>query len=122
MESKHLEKFVHFKGFSRYIHKDIKDAEFFVLSSDFEGLSNALMEAMKIGIPSISINCSGISEIITDNVNGLLVPIKNVITLENAMSHLSENITLKELIKKESIIKSKEWETFRIAKKWEKLF
>ena len=122
VKSKHLENCVHFKGFSRHIHKDIKDAEFFVLSSDFEGLPNALMEAMKMGIPSISTNCSGISEIITDNVNGLLVPIKNVIALANAMSYLSDNITLKELIRKESIIKSKEWETFQIAKKWEKLF
>ena len=75
-----------------------------------------------MGISSISTNCSGISEIITDNVNGLLVPIKIVTALSNAMSYLSDNITLRNLIRKESIIKSKEWKTFRITKKWEKLF
>ena len=63
-----------------------------------------------------------ISEIITNNVNGILVPIKNVTALANAMSNLSDNTTLRELIRKESIIKSRGWETFRIAKKWEKLF
>ena len=114
MKSKHLGNCVHFKGFSRHIHKDIKDAEFFVLSSDFEGLPNALMESMMMGIPSISTNCSGISEIITNNVNGILVPIKNVTALANAMSNLSDNTTLRELIRKESIIKSRGWETFRI--------
>ena len=66
VKSKHLEYCVHFKGFSLHIHKDIKDAEFFVLSSDFEGLPNTLIESMMMGISSISINCSGISEIITD--------------------------------------------------------
>ena len=57
VKSKHLEYCVHFKGFSLHIHKDIKDAEFFALSSDFEGLPNALIESMMMDIPSISTNC-----------------------------------------------------------------
>ena len=122
MKSKNLENCIHFKGYSLHIHEEIKDAEFFVLSSDFEGLPNALMEAMKMGIPSISTNCSGISEIITNYVNGLLVPLKNVIALANAMSRLSDNITLRNIIRKGALTKSKEWETSEIAKKWEKLF
>ena len=58
----------------------------------------------------------GISEIMTDNVNGLLVSIKIVTALSNAMSYLNDDLTLSDLIRKESIIKSKEWETFRIDK------
>ena len=119
---KNLEKLVYFKGFSLHIHERIKDAEFFVLSSDFEGLPNALMEAMMMGIPVISTNCSGINEIISDQENGLLVPVNNISSLTNAMSRLSDNKTLRNKIRKGGLRMAKEWKIERIAKKWEELF
>ena len=122
MKSKNLENSVHFEGFSQHIHENIKDAEFFVLSSDYEGLPNSLMEAMMMGIPSISTNCSGINEIITDKVNGLLVPINNVSSLANAMSILSDNMTLRNIIRRGALKTSEKWNTQKIIRKWEKLF
>ena len=41
-----LVEYIHFKGFFEEIHEQIKDAEQFILSSDFEGMPNALLEAM----------------------------------------------------------------------------
>ena len=121
VKKKELKNSIHFEGFSRHIHKKIKDAEIFVLSSDFEGQPNALMEAMMMGIPSISTNCSGISEIITDEENGLLVPVGNVSSLANAIARLSDNETLRNKIRKGAIRKSYEWKTERIVKKWEEI-
>ena len=122
VKSKNLENSVHFEGFSQHIHENIKDAEFFVLSSDYEGSPNSLMEAMMMGIPSISTNCSGINEIITDKVNGLLVPINNVSSLANAMSILSDNMTLRNIIRRGALKTSEKWNTQKIIRKWEKLF
>ena len=113
---------VHFEGFCKDVHEKIKDAEQFVLSSDFEGMPNALMEAMMMGIPCISTNCSGLSELIFSGVNGLLVPIKDVSALARAMCMLSDDKVLQNKLRRAAKIKSEEWKTQRIIKKWEELF
>ncbi len=78
-------------GTRKNIHKHIASAEVFVLSSDYEGLSNALLEAMTMGIPCISTNCAGSDEYIKDGENGLLVSVGNKDVLANAMIRMLEN-------------------------------
>ena len=83
----HLGNRVFFKGNYSPIYDKLKDASLFVLSSDYEGMPNALMEAMALGIPCISTDCDGggAKFLIENNVNGLLVPKGDVIALANAM-------------------------------------
>lgn len=71
----------------------IKNAKFFVLSSDFEGIPNALIEAMSIGLPCISTDCSpgGASFLIKNNVNGIIVPVHDENALAEKMIYLVEN-------------------------------
>lgn len=73
------------------LHERIKDAKIMVLSSDFEGLSNALLEAMMMGLPCISTTCAGATEIINDGNNGLLVPVGDKESMTKAMLKLIEN-------------------------------
>ena len=77
------------------LHHQISDAEIFVLPSDFEGLSNALLEAMMMGFPVISTNCAGSDEIIKDMENGILVNIGNEDALVAAMDRLVSTPDLK---------------------------
>jgi glycosyltransferase involved in cell wall biosynthesis len=54
--------------------KGMEDAGFFLMGSHYEGFPNTLLEAGSLGIPVIAFNApGGISEIITDGENGLLV-------------------------------------------------
>lgn len=73
------------------IHEKISDAEIFVLSSNYEGLSNALLEAMMMGIPCISTKCAGSTEVIDDKHNGLLVDIGNKYQLVQAVKYLLDD-------------------------------
>ena len=77
------------------VHYRIRNAIMFVLSSDFEGLSNALLEAMMMGIPCISTNCAGSDEVIRNEKNGLLVNVGDEDGLYMAMKKLLENNELR---------------------------
>ena len=74
----------------------------FVSSSDFEGMSNSMLEAMGMGLPTICTDCpaGGARAIIKDHENGILVPIKDVESMYRAMKEVAEN---KELAEKLSV-------------------
>jgi len=62
-----------------------------VLPSKAEGFSNALLEYMALGLPSVATQVGGNAEILQHGVNGLLVPPDNPEALGNAISSLLEN-------------------------------
>ena len=72
------------------IRKKIERSSLFVLSSDFEGMPNALMEAMALGVPCISTDCKGGGArfLIKNGTNGLLTPIGDVEALQTAMEKI----------------------------------
>lgn len=75
IDSLHLPKRVFLKGFVTNIIEKYKDANCFVLSSDFEGFGNVLVEALSCGVPIVSTKCKGGPSYILDNGKyGVLVP------------------------------------------------
>lgn len=81
------------KGTSNAIFDCIYNASLFVLTSDFEGMPNALMEAMALGLPCISTDCrpGGARTLIKDGENGYIVPIGDMEILANTMESLLKN-------------------------------
>lgn len=76
-------------GFKNNPYQYMATADVFVLSSLYEGFGNVIVEAMACGTPVIATDCPyGPGEILTNNVNGLLVPIKNVLALSDAIIEL----------------------------------
>lgn len=86
-----LEKKVFLPGNKPNVHKEIADAKIFVLSSDYEGLSNALLEAMMMGFPCVSTECAGADEYIINGENGMLVPLQDKDAMINAINYIIEN-------------------------------
>lgn len=95
------------------IHEHIKNAEMFVLSSDYEGMPNALIEAMCLGLASISTKVSGATDLIQDHENGILTDLDNQEQLEKAMLELIEN---KELTNKLAVNAAKLGERLEVSK------
>lgn len=78
-------------GPSKTVHQDILDAEMMCLVSTREGMSNAMIEAMCLGLPCICTKVSGAVDLITDGENGILVDIGNVKGLVEKMNVLAGN-------------------------------
>jgi len=66
----------------------------FVLSSQSEGLSLALLEAMSFGVPVVTTHAHATHDVITDSVNGLLVPPNNPELLAREIHKLCQNPNL----------------------------
>ena len=73
------------------IHARLANCGVFALTSDFEGLSNALIEAMMVGLPCITTDYPGAKELIQDGQNGLVVPMHDAEALAAAIVKLIEN-------------------------------
>jgi glycosyltransferase involved in cell wall biosynthesis len=100
----------------------LKISDIFVLPTLFEGMSNAIMEAMTCGLPVITTDIPENRELITNNEVGILIPTQNAIEIKKSLSLLLENESLrkslgenarKEINKKFGIGKiSRDWNNF----------
>lgn len=93
-----------FEGVTSNIVEEIQNAKMFVLSSDFEGIPNALIEAMSLGVPCISTKCSpgGAELLIEDGKNGLLVSCADVKAIAESMRRFLDKPAEAEKLGKEA--------------------
>lgn len=60
-----------------------------LLPSVEEGIANVVLEAMAVGLPVITTNCGGMAEVVTHDVNGWLVPLRNAQAIAEALKTYS---------------------------------
>ncbi|MDH3347778.1 MAG: glycosyltransferase family 4 protein [Desulfobulbaceae bacterium] len=65
---------IHFMGETTRPEKFLALADIFAFPSRLEGFPNALMEAMASGLPTVATSIGGVTDLIKDNINGLLIP------------------------------------------------
>jgi len=84
---------VELAGQSKTLLTDINDSGMFVLSSDYEGMPNVLIEAMACGLPCIATDCpiGGVRSLITSGENGHLIPVGDEEALFEAMCKLADD-------------------------------
>ena len=87
------EDYILLMGESSCLEKDLPGAACFAYSSDYEGMPNALIEAMALGLPVVSTDCppGGPKALIRDHENGLLVPVGAQDALADGICYLIEH-------------------------------
>lgn len=92
IEELNLQDAVKLEPFMANVHEAIIKDAMYVNSSDYEGISNAMLEAMAIGMPVVCTDCpiGGAKATITDVENGLLVPIQDAESLSKAINRVIE--------------------------------
>lgn len=90
-----IEENVEFAGITNQPMEVMLSNKMFVLTSDFEGIPNSLIEAMSIGLPCISSDCrpGGAKFLIEDGMNGFLVPTNDAKAIADKMEWLVCNPT-----------------------------
>lgn len=80
-----------------HVIHEIKDMGMFVMTSRFEGMPNALIEAMACGLPCVCTDCDfGPAELIRDGESGLLAPVDDVAAIAAAMGRVADDAVLAE--------------------------
>lgn len=115
-----IESSVEFPGYSNNVHREIAKASVFVLTSDFEGVSNSMLEALAIGVPTICTDCppGGAAMYISNDVNGILIPVGDVEALTMALTKLADNSEICIKLSNESVKIRNQLETGVIYKQW----
>ena len=109
-----------FEGTSKTWHKDECDASVFVLPSNYEGMPNALMEAMALGIPCVSTDCpvGGPRKLIKNGYNGILVPMNDINAMSSALSDLLSDKDKQDYISKNNRKMIDDYSSNKIATQW----
>ena len=105
-------------GSVKDVHDRIISSELFVLSSDYEGMPNALIEAMCLGLPCISTKVSGATDLIRDGENGLLIEVGDCDEMKGALRQMLLNEELRERSGKQAVLLNDALETEKITAQW----
>ena len=115
-----LQNRVSFPGSTNDVEEKLAEAKAFVLSSDYEGMPNALMEAMAMGIPCISTDCpcGGPKMLIADGKSGILVPVGDANKLADALQRVLNDKEFAEQLGSEAKRKAEEFRPEYIFEQW----
>ena len=99
----------------------IRTARIFVLPSDYEGMPNALMEAMALGLPCISADCrpGGARTLIENGKNGFIIPVGNTDALAEKIAYLLDNPAVAERIAAEARLLGQTHTNAVVFDKWD---
>ena len=125
IEEKGLADNISLKGWTQNAVQELCQYDLYLMTSNYEGMPNALMEAMAVGLPCISTDCeTGPADLIEDGVNGYLVPVGDALALANRIKNVIK-MSKEDREKMGCLARQNMQENYNnqaIASKWEELF
>lgn len=107
-------------GYSNDVYQEMRKCSLFVSSSDYEGISNSMLEAMALGVPVICTDCpaGGAREVIRNGENGFLVPTGDRAAMADAMRRVLKDDELAGRMSRGGVMLRREIAPAVIARKW----
>lgn len=120
ISQKNMSNSISLPGFAKDIHAIMSKAYMYVSSSDYEGISNSMLEAMGIGLPCVCTDCpvGGASMVIKNGISGLLTHVGNKEELYSAIKSLIEDKELAKQISESSQYVNTKFSLGKITTKW----
>lgn len=111
---------VFLKPYAKNVLELVRESAMFVSSSDREGISNSMLEAMAIGLPVIATDCpaGGAKMFIRPYENGIIVPVRDPDALYRAMKYMLENPNQANLMAENAVSVKEGLEKDKILAQW----
>ena len=103
-------------GRSEHVIEEMNKSKIFVFSSNYEGMSNAILEAVCVGLPVVTTNVSGAKELVRDG--GYVVPIKSEEHLVQSMRSLMKDSALRKEMGEKNKTRAFDYKIDRIYREW----
>lgn len=112
-----------FSGYVEDVRQRMRSAAMYVSSSDYEGISNAMLEALAMGVPTVCTDCpaGGAALAINSGTNGYLIPVGDAAALARTMLEIAGNPEKAQQMSKEATVIKERFSIGRICKAWESL-
>ena len=118
-----LEGTVQLMGHSSRLHDEMRRASIFVMPSRFEGFPMILLEAMSCGLPPVVYDFrNGARELVTDGVNGRLLPERDADGMARALSELMADEELRRTLAQRAAAAVDDYRLDTIVARWEEIF
>lgn len=116
-----LEENVHFVGWQSNVSEWLQKSKIFVMTSESEGLSQALIQAMMCGLPSVVSNVGDLADLVSNNENGFLINNMDKIEYANKINMLLSDSALYDAFRKASIRGGSKYKLENAAGVWDEI-
>lgn len=108
-------------GRTEHVIEELQKSKIFCLSSDYEGMSNSMIEAICVGLPIVTTKVSGTDELVQDGVNGYVVEIGDTDAMASALRKLMNDESQMQQMGDNSLKMKPQFQLDAIVEEWERL-
>lgn len=114
---------IEFCGTTRQVPYELSKSSIFISTSDFEGISNSMLEAMAIGVPMVCTDCPiGGARLMLSNGSGILTPVGNFDIFADRVTDLLNGTIDYNVMSETAKVTAAQYTPSKIAKSWSNIF
>ena len=118
IERLHLQDKAEITGYIHEVKENLLKGSVFIMTSRWEGFPMTITEALELGLPVIAYNIPAMELLVTDGVEGRIVPAFEQVRLVESMEEMATDEVLRKQMSENAIHKAATLEPKRIAEKW----